>query len=349
MANAVAKRDAAPPDPLRQAIDKMAPEFKMALPAHVTPEKFVRVTMTAINSSPDLREADRNTLFASVTKLAQDGLLPDGREAALVIFNSKDRASGGWIKKVQAMPMVSGLLKMMRQSGEVAWVDAQVVRANDHFQYRPGLDEMPVFEPDWFGDRGAVIGAYAVARLKSGEIVPPEIMSLKQIEEVRNVSRAKDRGPWVDWFDQMALKTVLRRYLKRLPTSTDLVDFMDRDETMATTIDHPATLSVVRDEPAEPQSRLDALEHHLADEGEPEPETEEPEAAEEGKPDEETGEANNGDPVPEILAKIEAATNHKTWKAAEDAYLRIAGTLPDEACAEIENALDDRKAALTAK
>lgn len=260
MSTALAKTQA---DPIRQAVDKMAPEFKAALPAHVPVEKFIRVAMTAINSDPGLQQADRRSLFSAVTKLAQDGLLPDGREAALVIFNTKDRDSGGWVKKVQAMPMVAGLLKMMRQSGEVAWIDAHVVRAGDHFQYRPGIDETPIFEPDWFGERGDVIGAYAIARLKSGEIVPPEIMNRQQIEAVRAVSRSKDRGPWVDWFDQMALKTVLRRYMKRLPTSTDVLDAFDRDETMAVTVDQPTP--AVEQPVRIAASRLDALEHEVTE------------------------------------------------------------------------------------
>ena len=341
MTNAVAKReDKAPADPLRQAVDKMAPEFKAALPAHVPVDKFVRVAMTAINADPNLRNADRRSLFGSVTKLAQDGLLPDGREAALVIFNSK--VNGEWVKKVQAMPMISGLLKMMRQSGEVAWVDAQIVREGDHFQYRPGLDEMPIFEPDWFGDRGPVIGAYAVAKLKSGEVVPPEIMNLQQIEEVRNVSRAKDRGPWVDWFDQMALKTVLRRYLKRLPTSTDLMGVFDRDETMATTIEHqPVTLRAV-DEPAENVSRLDALEHRI--EEEEADETVETENAEEAEIEEVEAEVVEPEPayaktVRKIERMIDKAKEPDDITAADAEFQKHAAALPDDVASDLDGKL----------
>lgn len=337
--NAVATRDEkAVGDPLRQAVDKMAPEFKAALPAHVSVDKFVRVAMTAINADPNLRNADRRSLFGSVTKLAQDGLLPDGREAALVIFNSK--VNGEWVKKVQAMPMISGLMKMMRQSGEVAWVDAQIVREGDHFQYRPGLDEMPVFEPDWFGDRGDVIGAYAVAKLKSGEIVPPEIMSLQQIEEVRNVSRAKDRGPWVDWFDQMALKTVLRRYLKRLPTSTDIFGVFDRDETMATTIGQPVTLRAVDDRPSDNVSRLDQLEHRIedeqADEETGEIEEVEGEVVDAGEPASEPAYAKT---VAKIEKLIEKAKSADDIAAADDEYQKHAAAMPDDVASELDGKL----------
>jgi recombination protein RecT len=264
MATQLATIENKAPDPLRQAIEQMAPEFKMALPAHVTPEKFIRVAMTAINGNPELRQADRRSLYGAVTKLAQDGLLADGREAALVIFNTKNKQTQQWEKRVQAMPMIAGLLKLMRQSGEVAWVDAHMVCENDRFVYRPGLDDVPAFEPDWFGDRGKPIGAYAIAKLKSGEVVPPEIMSVDAIERVRGVSRSKDKGPWVDWWEQMALKTVLRRFLKRLPTSADVERAFDRDETMKAQFDGEPALAVEH-EPVPRLSRLDAIEHQIAD------------------------------------------------------------------------------------
>jgi recombination protein RecT len=45
-----------------------------------------------------------------IVRLAQDGLLPDGREAAIVKFGNK----------AQAMPMIAGILKKIRQSGDVS-------------------------------------------------------------------------------------------------------------------------------------------------------------------------------------------------------------------------------------
>lgn len=271
---------------IRQNLTAMQPEFKAALPSHVPVEKFSRVAMTAIQANPDLIDADRRSLFGACVRLAQDGLLPDGREAALVIFNSKSR-SGGWEKKVQAMPMIAGILKKVRQSGEVASVDCHVVHENDRFTYRPGLDAQPIFEPEWFGNRGKPIGAYAIATLKSGEIVPPEIMNIEQIEKVRNVSRSKDKGPWADWWEEMARKTVMRRFAKRLPSSTDLEDqIFGKDETMATTVADAPQLRVIEAEHAETEahgSRLDALENEIED----------AEIVPEGKPDADMGEGFN--------------------------------------------------------
>jgi recombination protein RecT len=266
---------------IRQNLTQMAPEFRAALPAHVSVDKFTRVAMTAIQNNADLQNADRRSLFGAIVRLAQDGLLPDGREAAIVLFG----------KQAQAMPMIAGILKKLRQSGEIAKVSAQVVYKNDRFVVSYGFDETiehvppPLDEP-----RGAAIGAYATAVLKDGSQLL-EVMSLEEIEKVRNVSRAKGNGPWVTWWGEMARKTVMRRLSKRLPMSTDLEDTFDRDETLA----HEAR--TVENEPATeaaPTSRLDALEQHIANDGAL---SEENPAATEGRADEDMGERITDDLV----------------------------------------------------
>lgn len=232
--NAVAETTSAPPlIKLREQFESREDSFKAALPAHIPVERFMRVVLTATQRNPDLVTADRSSLFNSALLAAQDGLLPDGREGALVIYNTKVKKGGKdeWVKAVQWMPMIAGILKKCRNSGELSSIEAHTVHANDKFAYRIGIDEQPVHEPDWFGDRGAVVGVYAVAKLKDGSRVS-EIMSHREVESVRAVSRAKDSGPWTQWWGEMARKTVLRRLSKRLPISTDLDDLIRRDDAL---------------------------------------------------------------------------------------------------------------------
>lgn len=198
---------------VKSAIALQESEFSKALPAHVPVKKFVRVLQTAVSVNQNLINADRASLFASAQRAASMGLLPDGNEGAIVEF-------GG---RCQFMPMIAGVLRLLRQSGQLSTIDALVVCKNDKFTYRPGMDEVPVHEPDWFGDRGEVVGVYAVARMKDGGAMT-EIMSMKDIEKVRAASKSanKSGGPWSVWPDRMALKSVLRRLAKRLPSSTDI-------------------------------------------------------------------------------------------------------------------------------
>jgi len=85
----------------------MTGEFRNALPSHIKPEKFQRVVMTVVQQNPDLMGADRRSLLASCLKCAADGLIPDGREAALVIFKTKINEQ--WVSAVQYMPMLAGI------------------------------------------------------------------------------------------------------------------------------------------------------------------------------------------------------------------------------------------------
>jgi len=301
---------------IRQNIEVMAPQFKAALPAHVTVEKFSRVAMTAIQSNPALQNADRASLFGAVVKLAQDGLLPDGREAALVMFGNK----------AQAMPMIAGVLKKIRQSGEVSKISAQVVHENDHFLVSYGFDESIEHSPPALDKpRGKAIGAYATAVLKDGSQLL-EVMSLEEIEKVRSVSRAKGAGPWVQWWGEMARKTVMRRLSKRLPMSTDLEDeVFSRDETLA---HEPPALHVIEAEKP-PVSRLDALEHHI-----------EPHDAETG--DTPAWAAS----VEKVRDMIDGAEDLAGVKLADAEYIKIAAGLPDDVAESLNVELGAARAAI---
>lgn len=230
---------------MRGTLEKMRPDFQSALPPQIPVEKFIRTTLTAIQMQPDLLDTDRRSLLGSCMKAAQDGLIPDGREAALVIFRTKEGP------KTQYMPMVGGILKKIRNSGELLSISANVVYDKDHFEYELGDYEAIKHKPFLGAERGKAIAVYAVARTKDGGIYR-EVMSVAEVEKVRMASRAKDGGPWSQWWDEMARKTVIRRIAKRLPSSADVdavfesddetTDFKQReaiDITPAPSIDNP--------------------------------------------------------------------------------------------------------------
>ncbi len=205
--------------PFRDQLAQQAGQFSAVLPSHIPVERFQRVVMTAVQNNPKLLEADRRSLWNSAMRAAQDGLLPDGREGAMVLFKNV----------VQWMPMVAGIRKKVRQSGEIATWDAYVVHAKDAFEFELGDDPFIKHKPSMDADPGKVIAAYSVATLKSGE-KSREVMTVAQIEKVRAVSRAKDNGPWVSWYEEMCRKTVIRRHSKSLPMSTDIDEIIRRDE-----------------------------------------------------------------------------------------------------------------------
>lgn len=206
---------------IRNDLGAMETQFKAALPAHIPPERFIRVVMTALQNNPDLINCDRRSLWNAAMKAAQDGLLPDGREGALVPFKGS----------VQWMPMILGLRKKVRNSGEIATWEAYVVFEKDHFEFELGDEPFIKHKPSLEEDRGKVIAAYSVATLKSGE-KSREVMTIAELNKVRNVSNSKDnaKGPWKNWPEEMYRKTVARRHSKQLPMSSDLDDLIRRDD-----------------------------------------------------------------------------------------------------------------------
>lgn len=202
----------APIDEVKKNISVLTPQFKAALPPHVSVEKFVRTVLTAVQTTPALVSANRQSLYSAAMKCASAGLLPDGKEAALVPFG----------QEVTHIPMVMGLLKQVRNSGELSSITAQLIYANDKFSYKIDSDgEHLEHEPLLFGDRGELLGVYALAKLKDGAVYV-EVLTAKQVADIRNVSKAKNGPAWSGAFvSEMWKKSAIRRLCKRLPISTD--------------------------------------------------------------------------------------------------------------------------------
>jgi recombination protein RecT len=221
---------------LPEALERFTPELEMALPDHIPVERFKRVVLTAINSSTpqnNLAGADRRSLFTACVRCAQDGLYPDGREAALVVFNTRHKDANGqeyWAPLVQYLPMIQGIRKRMRNTGEVRSAVAEVVYQNDLFRRRlgdnPGIEHEP---PSFTEERGPPVGAYAIIKLYNGETLY-DTMNVHEIERTRALSRAKDSLGWKSFWGEMARKTVLRRCAKQAPTGSDLDRLLRRDD-----------------------------------------------------------------------------------------------------------------------
>jgi len=203
----------------QETISRMDQQISDALPKHMPTEKFNRSLRTYMNENPKLLDCNRTSLLGAVMKCAQSGLFPDGREAALVKF--KDQ--------VTFMPMVSGLLKLVRNSGEIKSITSHVVFNGEEFDYRIS-EEGEKFNhvPDFLGKKDDPIGAYALAITKDGGKYLC-VMSKKEIMDVKSASRSSTSGPWAGKFKlEMWKKTVIRRLTKTLPMSTDKAEVFEK-------------------------------------------------------------------------------------------------------------------------
>lgn len=230
--------------PLNKAISAMESKFAEALPSHIPAARFARAAMSAC-ADPQIAACGatpqgRKSIYDACLKAATDGLLLDKREAALVKYSVK--SDNGWIDAAQYMPMVAGIMKKARNSGEISSPVCQVVYLNDEFYIDFVADGAPVYHRPNLRDRGDMVGVYAVAKLRDGTWTQPEWMTKDQVDEIRERSKtgalsAKNgpKGPWVTDYNEMARKTVIRRAAKYWPSSTDkeegLTEWLDkRDE-----------------------------------------------------------------------------------------------------------------------
>lgn len=207
-------------------LDQAMPSIATSLPEHITTEKFRQVAATAISRAPMLRECMESNPAKVLTALADcasDGLLPNNRQAALVPFKNRQTNT----IDLTYIPMIAGVLTRMRNSGEVLLITARVVYANDEFKVVYGDDEKIEHTPT-MDDPGDPVAAYAIIKLKSGE-VHREIMPKRDIDKVMRASRSGQKGPWGSWWEEMARKTVLKRAAKYCPFSESVMTMLDRD------------------------------------------------------------------------------------------------------------------------
>jgi recombination protein RecT len=78
-----------------------------------------------------------------------------------------------------------------------------------------------------------VIGAYSIVTFKDGT-KSRDYMPRWRIEKAREQNPiGKNSLMWTKFYDEGAVKTVIRHHSKRLPMSTDVEAIFERDETMA--------------------------------------------------------------------------------------------------------------------
>lgn len=214
-----AERPLHPYEHLSRQLEMHRDEFAKLLGPEVPVERFVRTAKNAILANPELLEVDRASLIQACMRAAADRLLPDGKEAVINIYRVRDKSSPGAprIATAKYLPMVGGLIKKLYQSEHVTYIDAVAVYEADQFHYQRGDEPRITHVPSGVAEPGPIVAAYAIVKLKNGE-TKREVMWARDLDQVREASRSGDDGPWVTWPDQMAIKSVLKRVYKQLPS-----------------------------------------------------------------------------------------------------------------------------------
>jgi len=200
-----------------QVIEQVAPKFNQIATNQnlVTWAEESQFAIQAIQKSDVLAKCHTHTVQNSIINVAAIGLTLNPALGYAYLVPEKGECN----LKVS----FKGLLKIATDSGSIRWVKAEIVKANDKFIYR-GACTLPEHEMNPFGDRGATVGVYCVAKTFDGDFLV-DVMSAEEIGKIRKA--AKQDYVWSAWPDEMAKKAIIKRASKQWP-KTDRDDRLDR-------------------------------------------------------------------------------------------------------------------------
>ncbi|MGL4298576.1 MAG: recombinase RecT [Candidatus Neomicrothrix subdominans] len=239
---AVEKREAVPAEPtlaqvIRQQIQAQATAFEAVLPRHVDPERFSRLVLTAVKATPQLMDCFK-------TNQGQVSVLVAAMQAAALGLDPNTPTQDAWIlprknkgvAEAQLLIGYRGLLKLVRRSGQIKTISAEVVREGDEFRWGYGLEADTLeHTPAPAGERGDLTHCYAVARYMNGgyNFV---VLDREQVERRRAVSdswksdTSRPYSPWTVWTEAMWRKSAIRALMPMLELSPEVEGAVALDE-----------------------------------------------------------------------------------------------------------------------
>ena len=212
-------------------IKAMEPEIQRALPSVITPERFTRMALSALNNTPKLQECTPMSFLAALMNAAQLGLEPNTPlgQAYLIPFQNKG------VLECQFQLGYRGMIDLAYRNGHMQSIEAQAVYENDIFSYELGLNPQLIHKPT-LAEKGELKAFYAIFRLDNGGF-RFEVMSKEYIDfYAGKYSKAftSEFSPWKSNYEGMAKKTVIKQLLKYAPLKTEFQRALSTDETIKT-------------------------------------------------------------------------------------------------------------------
>lgn len=203
-------------------------EIAKALPNGWDAERFARIALTTINSSPKLQQCEASSVVGAVLLAAQLNLELSGPlgHAYLVPFKNKASFLLGY----------KGMIELARRSGQILSIEAREVRENDEFKVDYGLNSALVHVPFLSGDRGEAIAWYGIARFVNGGHYF-QVLTKDEVEKHRGQSSFPNSPAWKDSYGAMASKTVIRVMAPFLPLTPMVEKAIAQDESVHSVID----------------------------------------------------------------------------------------------------------------
>lgn len=176
--------------------------------------------LIAVQQEPKILECTPESLRREISKCAADGVVPDSKEAVLLPYwDNKEKA---YIAQYQ--PMVYGIIKRMKELGDVFSIVCNLVYANDEFVLDEANPDSLSHKSDRFAtDRGPIVGGYVIFRDDKKRLMHLETMTAEDFENVQKASKAPNSPAWRNWKPEMCRKALLRRGSKYISINNDKI------------------------------------------------------------------------------------------------------------------------------
>ena len=176
-------------------------------------EQYETVAVNALITTPTICDCTPTSIERAFIQCMQLGLMPDGKQAAIVPFN--DRENG---KQATLIPMIKGQLMLARRAVPGIVLQAKTVYREDEFEHEEGTEPFIRHIPNANGSRtdGDIVAVYARAKFPNAKEWEFEVLYRADIDRYRAYSRSGQKGPWVQFYGEQAKKTVMKQLLKRL-------------------------------------------------------------------------------------------------------------------------------------
>lgn len=205
---------------LKRLLEAKKGSIASVLPAHLTPERMIKLALVAASRNPQLLTCSPESILKALMDSSQLGLEPFTGLNQAYILPYRNKKTG--TVEAQFMPSYRGLIDLARRSGQIQSIEARIIHSKDKYEIEMGLNPKLIHIPKLDGkDRGEPILVYAICKLKDNA-VQYEVMTMSEVERIRSFSRASNSGPWVDHYETMVVKTCLKKLLKLCPMSVDL-------------------------------------------------------------------------------------------------------------------------------
>lgn len=158
-------------------------------------------------------------------------------EACITAYYSEYKKS--W--RIDYQTMKNGYIKLAQNTGQIRLFQTDIIRENDEWEpIRRTPQGVTYSHVHGKGDRGKVVGYYASILLNNGDCIAMEMSVEEVLERAKKIpSFSREEGAWQKSFDGMAIKTLIKAFLRANPITplfvkavqfADDYDFKEQDD-----------------------------------------------------------------------------------------------------------------------